>query len=309
MSVSASVLELVEPPSLAVELLRAAVARRPARPREVPRLEVRMRSFTPDPRRLALYREVCDFPADGYLPLTYPQVLAAPLHLALLNHSEFPYRLLGMIHVRNHIRQYRRLAEGASLSVAAWVDGQREVRQGRELDLHTRVEQDGVPVWSAVTTMLRRLPGAGERSREERPASATAAAAEDDALFARSRPAPWKVAEDTGRRYARASGDYNPIHLHALTALAFGFPRAIAHGMWTVGRCVAEMGEAAEAPALTLTSAFRRPLLLPSRVVFQTAVQRDGAVAYRVKSEDGQPHVTGQLSPGASSDGVAVGPR
>ncbi|KFA91345.1 acyl dehydratase [Archangium violaceum Cb vi76] len=308
MSVSAPVLELVDPPSLSVELLRAAVARRPARPGEVPRLEVRVRSFTPDPRQLALYREVCDFPADGFLPLPFPQVLAAPLHLSLLNRSEFPYRLLGMIHVRNHIRQYRRLAEGASLSVHAWVEGQREVRQGRELDLHTLVEQDGELVWSAVTTMLRRLPGAGERPREERPAGTTAAATEEDALFAHSRPSPWKVTEDTGRRYARASGDYNPIHLHALTARAFGFPRAIAHGMWTVGRCVAEMGEAAEVPALTLTSAFRRPLLLPSRVVFQTAAQRDGAVAYRVKSEDGQSHVMGQLSPGASSDGVDAGP-
>lgn len=119
MSVSPPVLELAEPPSLAMELLRAAVARRPARPGEVPRLEVRVRHFTPDPRQLALYREVCGFPADGHLPLPFPQVLAAPLHLALLNRPEFPYRLLGMIHVRNHIHQHRRLEEGASLSVLA----------------------------------------------------------------------------------------------------------------------------------------------------------------------------------------------
>jgi acyl dehydratase len=298
-SVSPPVLELAEPPPLAMELLRAAVARRPARPGEVPRLEAHVRQLTPDPRQLARYREVCGFPGDGYLPLTFPQVLVTPLHLAVLNRPEFPYRLLGMIHVRNLIRQYRRLAEGASLSVRVWVEGQREVRQGRELDLHTLVEQDGVLVWSAVTTMLRRLPGAGERPREERPAGASAPAVEEDSLFAHSRPALWTVSKDTGRRFARASGDYNPIHLNALTARPFGFPRAIAHGMWTVGRCVAEMGEAAEAPALTLSSEFRRPLLLPSRVVFQTAVPGTGGVAYRVRSEDGQPHVLGRLTPGA----------
>jgi acyl dehydratase len=291
------VLELTEPPALARELLRAAVARRPAHPGEVPRLEVRVNHLTPAPRRLARYREVCGFPEDGYLPLPFPQVLAAPLHLALLNRPEFPYRLLGMIHVRNLIRQERRLAEGAVLSVRVWLEGQREVRQGRELDLHTLVEQDGVRVWSAVTTMLRRLPGMGERPREERPTSATAPGSEEDPVFAHSRPALWTVPEDTGRRYASASGDYNPIHLYGLTARPFGFKRAIAHGMWTVGRCVAEMGEAAEAPALTLSSEFRRPLLLPSRVVFQTAASPEG-VAYRVKSEEGQPHVLGRLSPG-----------
>lgn len=297
MSTSSRVLEFASPPPLARELLRAAVARRPARPGDVPRLEGRLRHFTPDPAQLARYREVCGFPSDGYLPLPFPQVLVGALHIALLNHPDFPYRLLGMIHVRNHIHQHRRLPEKAPLSVLTWVEGQREARQGRELDLHTEVEVDGTRVWSAVTTMLRRLPGAGERSREPKPSNATAAA-EEEALFAHSRPASWSVPEDIGRRYARASGDYNPIHLYALTARAFGFPRAIAHGMWTVGRCVAEMGEAAEAPALTLTSEFRRPLLLPSRVVFQTA-QRDGGVAYRVKAEDGQPHVHGQLTPGA----------
>ncbi|HZH74385.1 MAG TPA: MaoC/PaaZ C-terminal domain-containing protein [Archangium sp.] len=291
------VLELTEPPPLARELLRAAVARRPAHPGEVPRLEVRVNHLTPEPRQLARYRQVCGFPEDGYLPLPFSQVLAAPLHLALLNRPEFPYRLLGMIHVRNLIRQERRLAEGTTLSVRVWLEGQREVRQGRELDLHTLVEQDGVRVWSAVTTMLRRLPGLGERPREERPKGATAPDTEEEAVFAHSRPALWTVPGDTGRRYAKASGDYNPIHLYGLTARPFGFKRAIAHGMWTVSRCVAEMGEAAEAPALTLSSEFRRPLLLPSRVMFQTASSPEG-IAYRVKSEEGPPHVLGRLSPG-----------
>ncbi len=299
MSTSPRVLELTSPPPLARELLRAAVARRPSRPAEVPRLDVRLRHFAPDREQLARYREVCGFPADGYLPLPFPQVLAAPLHIALLNHPEFPYRLLGMIHVRNRIQQHRRLEEGTPLSVHTWVEGQREVRQGRELDLHTHVEVDGTLVWSALTTMLRRLPGTEARPREPKPAAASATTTEEDARFANSRPASWTVPEDTGRRYAKASGDYNPIHLYALTARPFGFPRHIVHGMWTVGRCVAEMGEAAEAGALTLTSEFRRPLLLPSRVVFQTAPQPDGAVAYRVKGEDGQPHVHGLLSPGA----------
>ncbi len=297
MSNTAPSLELSKPPLLARELLRAAVARRPSRPGEVPRLDVRVQGFTPDARQLARYREVCGFSEDGDLPLTFPQVFAMPLHLSLLNHPAFPYRLLGMVHVRNHIHQRRRLAAGARYAIHAWVEGQREARQGRELDLHTEVEENGTLVWSAVTTMLRRLPGMGERPREASRAPAT----DEAQLFANSRPASWSVPENAGRRYARASGDYNPIHLYGFTAKPFGFPRAIVHGMWTVGRCVAEMGEAAEAPALTLTSEFRRPLLLPSRVIFQTAPQAGGDVAYRVVAEDGQPHLLGRLSPSEAS--------
>ncbi|XXF80989.1 MaoC/PaaZ C-terminal domain-containing protein [Myxococcaceae bacterium GXIMD 01537] len=290
MTLAAPTLEYAAPPSLGLQLLRAAVAPKRGRAASVPRLEARVRQYPPaDAQQLARYREVCGFEDDGYLPVTLPQVLATPLHLALLNHPGFPYRLLGMIHVRNVIRQHRRIPQEEALSVTCWVEGQREVRLGREVDLHTRVEVEGDVAWEAVTTMLRRLPGE-ERPKEER-------STEDDPRFQTSRPALWNVPEDTGRRYARASGDYNPIHINALVARPFGFRRAIAHGMWTLGRCVAEMGEAAEASDLTLTCDFRRPLLLPAPVRFQTA-RDDAGVAFRVTSEEGKPHLVGHLTPG-----------
>jgi acyl dehydratase len=280
-------LELDALPSLGVQLVRAAVSRKPARAAEVPRLEVRVRHLVAEPERLARYRAVCGFEADGFLPATYAQVLATPLHMALLNLPEFPYRLLGMIHVRNVIRQLRRLPQGAPLAISCFLEGQREVRQGRELDLTTHVDVEGVRVWEAVTTMLRRLPGA-EPSRKDRKAP------EESPVFRDSRPARWTVPADMGRRYARTSGDYNPIHLTALVARPFGFKRAIAHGMWTLGRCLAEMGEAGEVPALSLACEFRRPLFLPSRVRFQTARQED-AIAFRVSSEEGEVHLKGAL--------------
>ncbi|MGW2512608.1 MaoC/PaaZ C-terminal domain-containing protein [Streptomyces scopuliridis] len=43
-----------------------------------------------------------------------------------------------------------------------------------------------------------------------------------------------------GRRYGVVSGDRDPVHLQPLTAPPFGFPRTIAHGVWTFACCVAE---------------------------------------------------------------------
>jgi hypothetical protein len=40
------------------------------------------------------------------------------------------------------------------------------------------------------------------------------------------------ITENTGWRYARVSGDFNPIHLTARTAKMFGFKQAVAHGMF-----------------------------------------------------------------------------
>ncbi|WP_392964268.1 MaoC/PaaZ C-terminal domain-containing protein [Streptomyces sp. LN245] len=77
--------------------------------------------------------------------------------------------------------------------------------------------------------------------------------------------AEWHLAPDVGRRYGAVSGDRNPIHLHPLTARLFGFPRAIAHGMWTVARCLAEYGP--EQPA-EVRAEFRAPVLLPGAVTY-----------------------------------------
>ena len=61
------------------------------------------------------------------------------------------------------------------------------------------------------------------------------------------------------------SGDVNPIHLHPLTAKAMGFPRAIAHGMWTYARTLATLGHKAIEPGKS-TVWFGKPVLLPGTV-------------------------------------------
>ena len=83
--------------------------------------------------------------------------------------------------------------------------------------------------------------------------------------------AQWRVGDDLGRRYASVSGDHNPIHLHALSAKALGFPRAIAHGMWTKARCLASL----RLPdAFAVDVQFKQPILLPSKVTFGEAGDR-----------------------------------
>ncbi|MYQ53488.1 MULTISPECIES: MaoC/PaaZ C-terminal domain-containing protein, partial [unclassified Streptomyces] len=113
--------------------------------------------------------------------------------------------------------------------------------------------------------------------------------------------AEWRLPGDLGRRYGAVSGDRNPIHLHPLTARLFGFPRHLAHGMWTVARCLAEAetgagprtgtgtgawaetGTGADARPETGTGArdrarirsvraeFKAPVLLPATVTYAAA--------------------------------------
>ncbi|MFR9795385.1 MaoC family dehydratase, partial [Streptomyces sp. MS06] len=98
--------------------------------------------------------------------------------------------------------------------------------------------------------------------------------------------AAWRLADDLGRRYGAVSGDRNPIHLHPLTARLFGFPRTVAHGMWTVARCLAAHGVP---DAVHAHAEFRSPVLLPGTVRYAA---RDGRFALRGAD---RLHLTGRI--------------
>ncbi len=109
----------------------------------------------------------------------------------------------------------------------------------------------------------------------------------------------WQLPGDLGRRYAAVSGDHNPIHLYPLTAKAFGFPRQIAHGMWSLARCLAAL-ENRLPDSVTVEASFRKPILLPGSVAFGQQVRSDGpsnGIGFALTSPtSGAPHLVGRTS-------------
>ena len=107
--------------------------------------------------------------------------------------------------------------------------------------------------------------------------------------------ATWKLRGDLGRRYGAVSGDLNPIHVHPLSARLFGFPSAIAHGMWTKARCLAALDS--ELPgAFTVQVAFKRPIVLPATVGFAEA-RTAGGIDFGVRdAKRDTPHLDGRVS-------------
>ncbi len=256
------VLEFERPPSVSLWTVFRKKGRPVAAGEVLPRVEARARVLDLDP---ALYARTCGFAATDPLPLTFPTVLARGLQLTVLTHEALPVRLAGVVHARQRIEQRRPIRAGEALSGQVWIDGFRPARRGGELDMHTVVHAGGDEVWHGVTTILsRELPGDGVK----RPGV-------EDIPFPLRRSTSWQVPGDMGRRYARASGDYNPIHLHRLAARLFGFPRAIMHGWWTLARAVAE-ADTEIPPACVLEASFLSPLFLPGQVSFESGPLQGG---------------------------------
>jgi acyl dehydratase len=276
-------------PSVWPSYARALASRRPALAPAGSAIsaERRVSGLAVPAAALAAYRRVCRFAEDGHLPLTYPHVLANPLHLALLTGPDCPVRLLGLVHLRNTVRSLRPLAEGERLDLRCALSGPRETERGQELDLVTEVHAGGELAWTETSVVLARRSGAGRAGKAPAPVAS---------LEGEGTPLRWEVPAGQGRRYAAASGDWNPIHLAPLTARFFGFERAIVHGMWTLGRVAAELRPRVPGRAVELEAAFKLPVYLPAVVTLRLRPV-PGGLAFTVRDGDGmKPHVVGKIT-------------
>lgn len=281
----------------------------PGRGDSVPEIELLLEDLRADATKVAAYAKVCGFALRESLPPTYPHVLAFSLHMAVMADGRFPFGAVGLVHVENRMLQRRPIEIDEQLSIRVAPTPLQPHRRGQTFTLVTQVSVAGELVWEGFSTMLRRGKAGAEAARDVGPGEREAAAQEAERdLGAGLQPsATWRLPGDLGRRYAAVSGDRNPIHMHPLSAKLLGFPRAIAHGMWSKARCVAAL-QSRLPDAFEVSVQFRKPILLPAKVRFastlgaedaQTPEQIDFTLSDASK---GTPHLQGRISTEGSSE-------
>lgn len=255
----------------------------------LPEVAYRVGGVRLDAERARDFDHLMGGPATDLVHPGVLHVLAFPVSLALMARRDFPFALLGLVHLRNQVLQHRPVRVGERVDVECRVRDLRPHRKGRSFEaVSTILGEDGEIIATDVSTYLAKgeRTGAGAEDpagrRDESPertehtggsgssvSSSTPERPEHSSRRAFEAPRPtgrWKLPADTGRRYAAVSGDVNPIHLSALSARAFGFPRAIAHGMYTASRAFTESGVDLSLP-LRWDVSFDAPVTLPGTVL------------------------------------------
>lgn len=241
----------------------SALIQRGSKPQALPSVMYEVGGVKIDPALLTNYQHLLGEVARDELPAGFVHVTAFPLAMAIMARSDFPLPLLGMVHISNRVTQTQELHLGSQIMVRAWAENLQAHRRGTQVDLVVEANDADGGNWRGVSTYLARgvrIPGLEQAPEADQ--------------FSGEFPTPtaqWSLPSDIGRRYAKVSGDINPIHTSAVGAKAFGFPRAIAHGMYTASRALAEVGARG---TLEWTVDFAAPVLLPSRV--NLAISQDG---------------------------------
>ncbi|HEX4917134.1 MAG TPA: MaoC/PaaZ C-terminal domain-containing protein [Limnobacter sp.] len=280
--------ELPEFPNGKALLLKAATTsgKKPTPDTQAARLGARVKKVYLDREWVRAYNQVCGFGED-YISLTAPQVIASPLHMYLLSRPEHPMPMLGMVHLHNSIELLEPLEYSTPYDVVVTIGDTRSIPQGLEFDVHTEFLKDEVVHWRGTMSILCRVKGMPKPAGKPAPSEGLSAIGAQYIGI--------KVPESQGRKYAKVSNDYNPIHLYAQTAKMFGFKQAIAHGMWTAAKSLSLLEPQLGKPATTYALSFKQPVFLPSGVALKH-VTANGESRFEVLAErDSKVLMVGQV--------------
>lgn len=284
----ATVLEFSKLPSTATAFIKAATAKKPGLKagKTVPPIKAVVKNLPIDANKLVRYRKVCGFPSGKTVPAPFMHIYAAPLHMALLTSEQFPLKLLGLVHVRNSMTQHRPVTANEKLSITVKVDGHREVPLGIEFDIISKVHVGDELVWDSVSTNLSRKAAGGSKKKGAKKAPSKLANLAGNAKIS--------IPAGTGRKYGAVAGDMNPIHLFDMTAKAFGFKKAIIHGMWTLAKSAAVVDS--QLPRkFRYDVEFKLPIFMPAKVQLQFENAGE-SIAMRVMDNKGvKPHMVGNI--------------
>lgn len=239
-----------------------------------------------DPVRLEVFRRACHHP-DG-VPLTFPETLFHGLMAEAVLSPGFPLAPLGLVHVGQQARLHEALSGEARYHLACRLSELRLKPRGCEVDFAMEARREGALAWEGLATLISR----GRRPpRGDRPPPA------ETEPGGWSSPVSLGVPAEVGRQYAAASGDWNPHHVSRLGARLFGFPRPIAHGMWTLSRVLAWLETAGLAgPPVAVDARFRKPVLLPGSLSVRYRQEPDGALRFEARDPaSGGMHLEGTV--------------
>lgn len=215
-----------------------------------------LRGLRVDPDNLAEYAKVCGLTFGDTLPVTYPFMLTFPLVMKLMVSKGFPFAAVGSVHAENVIEQKRPISVTEPLDVKVHAEDMREHRKGLLVDVVSEVSVGREQVWRQTSTFLHQQRTSLSGQPKQDPPEQEIPPVPTSTL---------RVDQKVISRYAAVSGDRNPIHVSTLGAKAFGFPKTIAHGMWSAAAALRAV-EGKVPGAVTYTVKFGKPVLLPATV-------------------------------------------
>ncbi|WP_414829128.1 MaoC/PaaZ C-terminal domain-containing protein [Alteromonas sp. H39] len=197
---------------------------------------------------------------SSFLHPCFVLMLGLEQQVMALSHPASPFSAFGMIQTENCISLTSPVHNG-DLTLHCQLAAIRPCARGFLVDIEVSAIQLGRCSFTAVSTYLYKMDlqhtpnEATVYSPMETNSSTSEAQGEAILCFE----------ENVGRKYARISKDFNPIHLYPWSAKLFGYQHPIAHGMHMLALVLSKLAKRISLPEIPthITNQFIYPASLP----------------------------------------------
>ncbi len=269
-------------------------------------------------RKISIHPQHC----DAYNALTkwqpalatfvhpnYVQTLSLPLQLEMMVNKYFPFSPMGMVHVANQISVNRLPSQSEQLHLRTYFGNIYFHKKGWLFEVITTANSESVlssarAEVKATSFYLARVKhtdtNRASQIEDKQAPNWIVKASENtnvcidagsdiitnDALSdSASTIENLNFAPNIGRKYAKISGDYNPIHLHAICAKFFGFKKAIAHGMFSKALMVSLLANTYRfcQGEFEIDTVFKQAIALPGQAILKSQLSEPNTVDFALR--------------------------
>ena len=220
-------------------------------------------------------------------PPLYPVVFLPGILSQLVDDAEeMNFDILRVVHAEHKMSWRAILHPGDSIHTTARIINmeQRGVNDILDLQIHCKQEEN------IVVEMKYRLLVRGKKTTRDDKTGEGAQVVERGKVLVKKMTV---VTGDQGVRYAKASGDHNPIHTSDEIARSVGLPSAILHGLCTMALAsqvlVDELLDGDPRRLKSMEVRFSRPVLLDQSIateVYDAGIKDDGIHVVHFESRD-----------------------
>ncbi|QDP00717.1 MaoC/PaaZ C-terminal domain-containing protein [Thalassotalea sp. PS06] len=196
------------------------------------------------------FRKAMQIAPGQELPISYEFLTAFPYILKVFADKRFAYKAIGLVHLSSEFQQFNNFDRALPFDLEINIYQGIEHPKGKEVKIVIEFHQQGQHCLSNTNVMLK-------RDKTDKP---TAKKTQQMRQF--QQEYFLLISHKLARRYAKVSGDYNPIHLYDVSAKLFGFDRAIIHGMYMCHRLLLDK----QIEVTHCKANFKMPCKLPAKV-------------------------------------------
>ena len=222
--------------------------------------------------KLSAFNQLHGWSHDQLHPC-FPQFLGLKQTIDALLHKSSPFPLMGLVHLSNEISIINPLAN-EDMTIDCCFSAISVHQKGITVDVAIEARQSGQICLSAKSTYLYRVTS----DTKDLKSSSSTQSANAESMQRVEDAGHIDIRDNAGRKYARISGDYNPIHLYNWSAKLLGFKTSIAHGMHTLALTLSRLNgkhEVLTAPC-RVSNQFINPASLPCELVLHSSAPTTG---------------------------------